>query len=689
MNLAVFQTGMGYACRSAGYMTMVLMAGALFPFAAVNAQSVSAPANKIGIGVAEAVRQTGHARVMVMYSDDSESAPPVARSNAGRARSGSGTLPAADYEVYRNFRTIPAQSGAIHSEHALKDLASDPDVVRIDLDPGGRGTLDTTVPLIRAVSRHRQGVTGNGVVVALLDSGVDTDHVDLADSLDSQACFLDNDGIIDGIGLCPNGSDRQFGPGSAEDGAGHGTFTSGVITSDGQVSGVGVAPDADIVAIKVLDNSTFSGVFFYFSEIVAALDYIASQRPDVQVVNMSLGTFATFSGACDNSTAYNMAGAAVINRLRDQGVIAFASSGNIGSSSLMTSPACLSNVIAVGASDNFDELADFSNTNSETDLVAPGVGVESTGIGNTTVVSSGTSYSSAHAAGCAALLIESGEAVTPEEIETRMTQSTVMVTDPDNGLSFPRLDCGVNAPDHYLLYGLSHQHDDHGARGQEIHLSNSFGSGYFDIGTITRFGNPVDKNQEGINFEDLHYLMYRVRGESHRFRPMRIVAKNQFSDRILLETRKVDRIMVPASMSLGGSVDALADGSADAMSCYRLKRRRRYRGSVGLQDAFIADQLGEYKRFAVREPRRLCSPAELASDSGEAGIVNAENHLLCYRIRSMRHQPRHLPVWGIDVNSLLGPAVLETTKERELCVPTEVLSTRARYKKRGGKQAKR
>jgi subtilisin family serine protease len=136
-----------------------------------------------------------------------------------------------------------------------------------------------------------------------------------------------------------------------------------------------------------------------------------------------------------------MAGAAAVNTLRANGVVAFASSGNTGSGTNMASPACLSNVVSVGATDDSDTVAEFTSSNSTLDLMAPGVGIVSDAIGGGTISASGTSMASPHAAGCAALLIQSGEATTPNQIEARLETSTIHVTDSTNGLTFPRIDC--------------------------------------------------------------------------------------------------------------------------------------------------------------------------------------------------------------------------------------------------------
>lgn len=413
---------------------------------------------KVGAGVIEALRSDGFATIMIALHDPTNTEVEyydlsrLQLTVAEAQESVLSSLNASDFLTTNRYRAIPAISGKLFTEFGLAKLSANSYVKRIDLDVGGAGSLGMSVPLIGAGTWHNVGILGQGIVVAVLDSGADTDHSDLAPAIIDQACFLDADGSINGIGYCPNGSDRQYGPGSAEDDAGHGTHVTGIIASRGNRSSPGVAPGVSIVSIKVTTGPTFAGTFFYFSEVVAGLDYILTERPDVQIVNMSLVTNAQFVGNCDNTTAWNMAGAAAINTLRSRGVIAFASSGNRGGS-LMSSPACLSSVVSVGASNNNDTVASFTDSNSTTDLMAPGVGIAAPGMGDSTVQASGTSMASPHAAGCAALLIASREAVTPDQIETRLKASTPRVYNPRNGLTYPRIECSVKPLASVLLSG--------------------------------------------------------------------------------------------------------------------------------------------------------------------------------------------------------------------------------------------
>jgi subtilisin family serine protease len=407
---------------------------------------------KVGDDVVEALRARGEARIVIALAEPPalrQADPDLVRAQVEIDRLQDRVLAsvgAADFQLKQRYRLVPALAGNVLSEAGLLRMAAQPEVARIDLDVGGTGGLTTSVPLIGAPGWHARGVRGGGVSVAVIDSGVDTDNSNLAANLIHQECFLDTDGSIDGRGQCPNGSDRQSGPGAAEDDAGHGTHVSGIVASRGAAGGVGVAPEARLVAIKVLNNCAFSGCFAFFSEVVAALDFVISRRPDVRVINMSLGTSALFNGECDASTSFNMAGASAVNTLRARGVITFASAGNNGSGTQMTSPACLRNVVSVGATDNSNLVASFSNSNATTDIMAPGVGTVSSAIGGGLTTASGTSMASPHAAGCAALFIQAGEAVTPDQIEARLKSSSIRVADPTNGLAFPRIDCGRRPP---------------------------------------------------------------------------------------------------------------------------------------------------------------------------------------------------------------------------------------------------
>ncbi len=393
--------------------------------------------DKIGPGVREALESDGSVRVIVALQSPASLRRPtrakfneIKRDIEASQNAVIGNLTAAEHSLRRRYGLIPAFAADVRSEKALDRLARHPLVVRVDVDERVTTQLAQSVRKIRADSMHTHGYTGEGVVVATLDTGIDTDHPDLVDDLIHEECFL-------GGPYCPNGLDHQSGPGAAEDDDGHGTHIAGIITSAGIVSSVGVAPDAKIIAIKILASTGWG----WTSDVFAGLDWILDNSDDIDIVNMSFSSGGPYSGECDNVNAGTMAYAAAINTLRALGVTTFAASGNNFSSSQMISPACVSGAISVGATDDSDEVAFFSNTDAYTDLLAPGVGIVSDLPGGTTGSDQGTSMASPHAAGCAALQIQAGRATTPGSIEAWLKGSGTTVTDSRNGLNFPRIDC--------------------------------------------------------------------------------------------------------------------------------------------------------------------------------------------------------------------------------------------------------
>ncbi|MGB6362077.1 MAG: S8 family serine peptidase, partial [Thermoanaerobaculia bacterium] len=347
--------------------------------------------------------------------------------------------------LQHRFESIRVLGGEITAD-GLLDLLNAPGVVRVDLAVGGSIHLAQAVPLVNLNHLQAQGFTGMGVTVAVLDSGYDSDHPDLSDNLVGEACFC-------GGGCCPNGSSNQTGAGSAEDDHGHGSHVAGIITSRGLQAPKGGAPDAGVVAVKVVDSA---GHFQSSLDVAAALDWVRNWTA-ARVVNLSLGTHTLYSGTCDNADAGTMAFRDAINNLYNHGVAVFAASGNNGSGTQMSAPACIANAISVGAvydanvgsqttsctdpSTAADQVTCFSNSNSTTDLFAPGAPTRSVKMGGGAVNKSGTSMASPLAAACAVAMLDAVPGLTPGEIRAAVKTSPVWVTDATNSLSFPRLAC--------------------------------------------------------------------------------------------------------------------------------------------------------------------------------------------------------------------------------------------------------
>jgi subtilisin family serine protease len=366
--------------------------------------------------------------------------------------------------VTRTFEHVAAVAGRI-DRVALEALLSDPLVSDVRLDGRGSGSLGVAVPAVggdRAQVDHR--VTGNGIRVAVLDTGINATHADLAASVSSnQHCFTQN--------ACPPLGSREGT--SAIDDHGHGSHVAGIITSDGRVAGRGFAPDSEIVPVKVNDENSAGLV----SDWVAGLDWLYSNlsTSNVKLVNMSIGTDRLYGSveACD---AGEPALVQALSQLVEAGVTLFASSGNRGSSSQMSAPACNSGVIAVGATyksaqgrqpasgtyasrwgSSFGDCADatteldqvtcFTNSGSRLDMVAPGAVIASDTLGSGTEEYRGTSQASPAALGVAALMLECNPNLSPAAIKTVLLETGVSVTDPKNGLAYPsmRADRAVDA----------------------------------------------------------------------------------------------------------------------------------------------------------------------------------------------------------------------------------------------------
>ena len=343
------------------------------------------------------------------------------------------------FKLKRQFKSINAIAATVTAQQ-LHNLIEDDSVKAVGLDVGGGGGLTEAIPQI-SVDQVRQsyGLTGAGIEIAVLDTGIDTDHPDLQGLVLSQKCFADS---------CPNGSDN------AEDDNGHGTHVTGIIASQGNSAEVGGAPGVGIHAIKVLDsNNSYSSA----SIVLAGLDHIINQLPTVDIVNMSLGTNALFNTDCDTQYAYTSAFSTAINTLRDRGTLSFVASMNNASDDSIAAPACIANALAVGAvwdtdpnsyygsctevSPKADEMACFSNSSVSLDLLAPGSPIRSSRKDGGAISYSGTSMATPMAAACAALILEYVPSSTPDRVEALLeTETSVFVKDNLNR-EFPRINC--------------------------------------------------------------------------------------------------------------------------------------------------------------------------------------------------------------------------------------------------------
>jgi serine protease AprX len=324
---------------------------------------------------------------------------------------------------------------AIVPDASLERLARRAEVAAISLDRAVRGTMDR----ITAATGSKWvvdnlGVTGAGVGVATIDSGVNPWHEDLEGRVVHFADFV-------------NAQTQPY------DDYGHGTHVAGIIAGSGQDSnGVrrGVAPGAHLVVLKALDT-TGNG---FTSNVIAAIDYAIANRAayNIRVLNLSVaaGVYESF-----NKDPLTLAA----KRAVDSGIVVVAAAGNRGRDAAgapqygaIASPGNAPWVLTVGATNdagtadrNDDVVATFSSRgpspideNAKPDLVAPGVNIESTAdpasalfaanplsrlwgsirSGSEPYLSlTGTSMAAPVVAGAIALMLEANAALTPNAVK--------------------------------------------------------------------------------------------------------------------------------------------------------------------------------------------------------------------------------------------------------------------------------
>lgn len=242
------------------------------------------------------------------------------------------------------------------------------------------------VKTIEAPHIWRSGEKGKGVVVAILDTGIDLNHPDLKDR------------IIGGRNFTKEGSPDDY-----LDRNGHGTHVAGIIgASENEKGVVGVAPECSLLIVKVLDGDG-SGDYQGITEgIKWATKWRGKNGERVRIMNMSLG------GAEDDHNLHE-----AIKKAVEEDILVVVASGNEGDDNEETFeagyPACYKECIEVSASDENNRLAPFSNNNEYVDCIASGVNVLSTYIGSQYAKLSGTSMATPHISGALALIVNVGE----------------------------------------------------------------------------------------------------------------------------------------------------------------------------------------------------------------------------------------------------------------------------------------
>ena len=283
--------------------------------------------------------------------------------------------------------------GQVTAKGAFEGLLNRPFNDQVPLG-GDLWNLDMIgAPEAWAANKNGPGATGKGVTIAVVDTGIDYNHIEFKGRIGAGYDFVDGDSI-------------------AEDANGHGTHVAGTIAAAKDGRGItGVAHDATIMPIRVLDEDGAG----YLSDVIRGVRWATNNGADV--INLSLG-----------GTGYSQAMADAIRHASRRGTVVVMAAGNEGGASPEYPAAhAVDHGIAVGAVQRDGRLANFSNRAGSQPLdyvTAPGVGITSTLPGNRYGRYSGTSMAAPHVAGVAGLLKSQNNRLSSSAIEDLITGTT-------------------------------------------------------------------------------------------------------------------------------------------------------------------------------------------------------------------------------------------------------------------------
>jgi uncharacterized repeat protein (TIGR01451 family) len=420
------------------------------------------------------IEATGSAAVIVGFRLPGAQFRPEAAASQQRAIAQTQTALLSRLSAYaisnvKAFEQIPFVAMRLDAA-ALKALQADPSVTSIVEDVVLPPLVARSLPIIRADAAHLRTFRGQGQTIAILDTGIDKSHPDLAGKVVSEACFATTDPPQRWSTTCPNGQDSQTSAGAAIPPSrfvtsfDHGTHVAGIAA--------GVAPNANLIAIQVFSKVTDDPgirhcanagqrspcLLTRSSDYLLGLQRVFSLRTsyNIAAVNMSLGGGAF--PPCDGVPEFTPV-RLQIDVLRSASIVTVIASGNDGYRTAVGAPACLSNAISVGATDTWpsndvDDVADFSNMAQGVTVLAPGTPIDAAVPTSTTTCDNGsapgdgrcfkggTSMAAPHVAGAVAVMKSAKPNASVNEIVAALTSHGPIITDqrPGGFVSKRRLD---------------------------------------------------------------------------------------------------------------------------------------------------------------------------------------------------------------------------------------------------------
>jgi len=275
--------------------------------------------------------------------------------------------------------TIPAQ--------AAEKIAKRPFVKLVEPDYKVKLVLDTSASQIQADKVWNKDLTGKDIDVAILDTGIHDEHPAL--TVEKEVDYTDE---------------------GTDDLHGHGTHVAGIVASIDSTYR-GISYDADLFNVKVLNKDGWGRG----SDVIKGIEWAVDNG--AEIISMSLGAKID---PCDGTDALSRA----VDKAVSKGVVVVVAAGNSGpDAGTITSPGCSKKGITIGAVNDNDNVPSWSSRGPtddgrvKPDLVAPGVGISSTWKDNSFKSLSGTSMSTPHVSGVAALLLETDSSLKPEDVK--------------------------------------------------------------------------------------------------------------------------------------------------------------------------------------------------------------------------------------------------------------------------------
>ena len=404
------------------------------------------------------------------------------------------------HRVLRQYGTAPLVALDVGPDALTELEASSQLVRRVVEDSLNAPTLPQSVPLIGVDQAWSRGFDGTGMVVAIVDTGVEVTHPFLAGKVVEEACYSSS---VTGRSstVCPNGQSQQTGPGSGVScplsSCWHGTHVAGIAAGNGGGAGVafsGVAKGAQVMAVQVFSKFTNASdcggsapcVLAWTSDIIAGLERVYAVRGtrNLASANLSLGGDLSTS-PCDGDPTKS-----IIDNLRSARIATAIAAGNNGSTNSVSAPGCISSAISVGATTKADVVASYSNMASFVSILAPGSSIISSVVGAGYGSASGTSMATPHVAGAWAVLKQAAPAATVDQILSALQTTGLLITDTRGGGTVTKPRIRVDQALAALVPSVGSLAPNQGTLGAAVAVTIS-GSGFTTGSTLSLSGTGI------------------------------------------------------------------------------------------------------------------------------------------------------------------------------------------------------